>query len=400
MLAKIKLKSHSSIFKIMTERPYQICSHCVLDTQDAPDIVFDSKGVCNYCLQYESQYLRSYQTDEKKQKYLSEYIQKIKKYRNIKKYDSILGISGGVDSTYLAYLAKQFGLNPLVVHFDNGWNSELAVKNIENTVSRLGFDLFTYVVNWEEFKNLQLSYIKAGVLDWEIPTDHGFYAMLMHEAYKHNIKYVLTGHNYATESILPKNMRWSKMDVANIYDIHRKYGTKNLKTFPILTFFRYNYYRQIVKIVEVPLLNYVDYTKARAKEIIIRELSWRDYMGKHCESVFTRFYQGYVLPERFKVDKRKAHLSNMICSGQITREEALEQLKLPTYDPEQLKIDKTFVIKKFGLTEDEFEKYMQQPIVSHLEFKSYETGLYRWHEKFFKTISPFTRFVKTLIGKK
>lgn len=371
-----------------------VCSNCILDTNDDPNIKFDEKGVCNYCSTYIEKYVKNAPSADDKSKQLEDYISQIKVQKGRKKYDCIMGLSGGVDSSYLALKAKGFGLNPLVVHFDNGWNSELAVKNIEGIINKTGFDLFTYVVDWEEFKDLQLSYIKAGVLDWEIPTDHGFYACLFEQAYKYKIKYILTGHNYQTEAILPKSMRWSKLDVSNIRDIHSKFGTKKLKTFPILDFYKHTWFTFILKLQRVNILEYIDYNKEKAKEIIKKEFNWTDYGGKHYESIFTRFYQGYVLKEKFGYDKRKAHLSNLILSGQITRNEALEELAKPGYDADLLKRDFEFVAKKFDLTLDQFKAILNEPNHSHLDFKSYETGLYRQHEKFMKAISPVTNLFK------
>jgi N-acetyl sugar amidotransferase len=363
------------------------CVNCILDTHDDPNLLFNEKGVCNYCLNYQKKYVYELPSLEFRSQQLKELLEKIKQNGVGKKYDSIMGLSGGVDSSYLAFLAKQWGLNPLLIHFDNGWNSELAVKNIDSIISHTGFDLYTYVVDWEEFKDLQLSYIKASVLDWEIPTDHGFFAMLYKQASKHNIKYILTGHNFQTEAILPKTMRWSKMDVANIIDIHRKYGTKKLKTFPLMGFFEYSNYQLVKKIERLNLLEYVEYDKNQAKEIIKKEFAWRDYGGKHYESIFTRFYQGYVLKEKFGYDKRKAHLSNLICSGQITKKEALIEIQKNPYNSElQLEDDKEYVLKKLGLTEEKFNELMKSPVKSHLEYKSYTTGIYLSHEKFMKKI--------------
>jgi N-acetyl sugar amidotransferase len=378
-------------------RDYQQCSHCILDTHDDPSIVFDKEGVCNYCNTYKHKYIDNAPTAEQNRQQLEKTLKEIKAAGKGKKYDSIMGLSGGVDSSYLAYKAKEWGLNPLIVHFDNGWNSELAVKNIEGIINKTGFDLYTYVVDWEEFRDLQLSYIKASVLDWEIPTDHGFFAMLFKQAGKHNIHHILTGHNHQTEAILPKTMRWSKMDTANIIDIHDKFGKIKLKTFPMMNFFEYIYLQKVKKINRVNLLEMIDYNKDQAKELIIREFGWRDYGGKHYESIFTRFYQGYVLKEKFGYDKRKAHLSNLICSGQITRQEALDEIAKPPYDAKQLKEDKEYVIKKLEWNEAEFENMMRTPPVSHLHYKSYETGLYRQHERFMKRIKPLTRIVKKLV---
>jgi len=301
---------------------------------------------------------------------LTKHVADIKKSDAGKKYDCIMGLSGGVDSSYLAYVVKDLGLRPLIVHFDNGWNSELAVKNIENIIHYTGFDLFTYVVDWEEFKDLQLSYIKASVIDWEIPTDHGFFAVLFKMAAKFNIQYVLTGHNHQTEAIMPKPFRWSKMDVANIKDIHNTFGRIKLKTMPLLGFFQYNWILRFKKIQRINLLELVDYDKARAKKIISEKFNWRDYGGKHFESVWTRFYQGYILPKKFGIDKRKAHLSNLMLAGQISREEARQELAKPIYPAEQFAEDYPFVLKKLGLGESEFQALMQKPVRSHFEFET------------------------------
>ncbi len=377
-------------------KKYQQCTSCVLDTNDDPDIFFNEQGVCNHCVQYQKKYIQNALPQAQKKQELERIIQKIKSTKK-GTYDSILGVSGGVDSSYLAYLCKEWGLHPLLVHFDNGWNSELAVQNIERMAQFTGFDLFTYVVDWHEFKELQLAYIRSGVLDWEIPTDHGFYACLHDQVLRHSISYILTGHNFQTEGILPKAMRWSKFDVANILDINKKYGTKPLKSFPLVNFWKYNYLHSIKKIETYSLLHYIPYDKNEAKKIITEKMGWRDYGGKHYESIFTRFYQGYVLKEKFGFDKRKAHLSTLINSGQMTREEALHELEKSAYDPIQLQEDKQYFIKKLEITEAEFDQIMKEKPRSHLEFKSYETGLYRKHEQWMKTLKPFTHVVKKIM---
>jgi len=377
---------------------YRQCTNCILDTKDDPSITFDKDGVCNYCINYKDKYVKHALTDAEKSQKLKSLLSEIKEAAKGRKYDCIMGLSGGVDSSYLCLLAKQLGLNPLLVHFDNGWNSELAVKNIEGIIHKTGFDLFTYVVDWEEFKDLQLAYIKAGVLDWEIPTDHGFYACLYEQAYKHGIKYILTGHNYQTEAILPNTMRWSKMDVANIKDIYARYGTRKLKTFPLLGFFKFSWYGFITKLKRVNILELVHYNKDEAKEQIKKEFGWRDYGGKHYESIFTRFYQGYVLKEKFGFDKRKAHLSNLILSDQITRDEALTEIAKPSYDEQLLKDDFDYVAKKFDMSPEAFRKLLAQPNKSHLDYRSYETGLYVRHVKFMKAIKPFTVLIKKVIA--
>ena len=303
-----------------------------------------------------------------------------------------MGLSGGVDSSFLALKAMEWGLRPLLVHFDNGWNSELAVQNINGIVEKTGFDLYTYVVDWEEYMDLQLSYIKSGVIDWEVPTDHGFFAVLYKQASKRGIKSVLTGSNYQTESILPKSMSWRKQDLANILDIHNKFGTRKLKTFPQLGFYKYLLYQKIRNFKVYGPLDYIDYNKDLAKTEIIEKFGWKDYGGKHYESIFTRFYQGYVLPKKFNVDKRKAHFSSLINSGQMSRLEALVEINKPTYtSSKQLEEDLSFFLKKMNLSKKEFEEILVQKPVKHTQFKSYTTGLYLKHESFFKKINSFRR---------
>jgi len=287
-----------------------------------------------------------------------------------KKYDCLIGISGGVDSTYVAYLVKQLGLRPLAVHLDNGWNSELAVKNVENIVTRLGYDLYTLVINWEEFKDIQLSYLKASVVDIEVVSDHAIFSTMYKLAKEKQISYIISGTNIVTEHIMPSSWLYQKMDFANLKDIHNRYGHVRLKTYPLLNFRKYLYYSAVLRLNPVSILNYVPYNKKEIKGVISRELGWRDYGGKHYESVFTKFYQAYILPEKFKIDKRKAHLSTLICSGQITKEEALAELEQPIYPPSELKDDKEYVIKKLGLTEEEFDEIMSRPPRRHQEFKT------------------------------
>jgi N-acetyl sugar amidotransferase len=376
-----------------------MCSKCVLDSNNAPDLQLDSHGECNYCKEYEKKYGKVPTTEELENR-LSEQLKSIKASAKNTTYDSIMGLSGGVDSSYLAYKAKEWGLNPLLVHFDNGWNSELAVQNIEKIVNYTGFDLYTYVVDWDEFKDLQRSYILAGVLDWEIPTDHGFYACLFNEAYKRKIDSILTGHNYQTEFVLPKAMRWSKMDVDNIIDIHSTYGTRKLKSMPLLPFFKKAYMERVRNFKRFNLLENITYNKDEAKKAIIEDMGWRDYGGKHYESIFTRYYQGYVLIKKFGFDKRRAHLSNLIMSGQMSRDEAIQELANPAYEEGLWREDHEYVAKKLGFTVSELEKILEEKPVSHEVFKSYETGLFRKHERFMKTIAPVTKILKSITGKK
>lgn len=373
-------------------RPYQQCTITVMDTIADPTITFDENGVCNYYHQYLELERTKVLKGEAGAAKVNEIVQKIKSEGKGKAYDCVTGVSGGVDSTYMTLQARKLGLRPLVVHFDNGWNSEMAVNNIENIISKLGFDLYTLVVDWDEFKDLQRSYIKANVVDIEALTDHAIYGTLFRLANENNVKYVLSGSNIVTEGILPKHWIFNKADGMNIKDIHRNYGTIPLKTYPFFSTKRKRYYFDVKKIQAVSLLDNMHYVKAEVKKTIIEELDWRDYGGKHYESVFTRFYQGYILPVKFGIDKRKAHLSTLIASGQITREQAMEELKQPIYNPEQLKTDREFCLKKLGFTENEFDVYLNAPRVEHNTFK-HERGV--WDDiPFIKPLRPLWKLIK------
>jgi hypothetical protein len=285
------------------------------------------------------------------------------------------------------------GLKPLVVHFDNGWNSELAVKNIESVVKKCKFDLYTYIIDWKEFREVQKAYFKASVIDIEVPTDQFIFGALMRLSKKYNVKYILSGWNLRTEAVLPKSFfHERKFDAENLKDIVRKFGNvKNISKLPVTSFRDQlvDYLTGRIKIVS--LLNYIDYDKSEVKDFLIKELGWRDYGGKHFESTFTRFYQGYVLPVKFNVDKRKAHLSNLIFSGQMTKSEALEELRKPAYDVELQKQDFEYVAKKLGWTKSEFEEILDLPVRSHKEFKS--------DNRYWRRYSRLTGVIKPLIRK-
>lgn len=348
-------------------RSFTQCQQCLLGIADDPKIDFNHKGVCSYCLHYEELELKNVKHGKEGELLLEQTIEKIKRSGINKPYDCIIGISGGVDSTYLALKAKEYGLRPLAVHFDNGWNSELAVSNIENVINKLGLDLHTFVVDWEEFRDLQLSFLKASVIDIELITDHAIITKLYQLALKYKIKYVLSGSNVVTEAVLPGAWIHDKRDHIHIKAIHKIFGNKKLKTFPLFSSML-KWRIEWSGIRSVSLLDLMVYNKKLVKEQIEKELNWRDYGGKHYESVFTRFYQGYILPVKFGVDKRRAHLSNLICSGQITRHEALEELKKPIYPPDLFKQDFQFILKKLGLSEDEFKKIIELPVKKHSDY--------------------------------
>jgi len=348
-----------------------------MDTIDDPNIVFDAEGHCNYCNDYFLQSKQNKKTPEILKAELDAIIKDAKSRGGEKKYDCIVGVSGGADSMYVVHLLVKLGLKPLVVHYDNGWNSELAVKNIEVMLNKLNIDLYTYVNDWEEFKDLQLAFIKASVIDIELITDQAIVAILYKLSRKFNIKHVFTGHNTSTEFILPKHWYHWKLDGLNIRSIHKKFGQRKIKTYPIVSYFDQYYLNKTKQIERHSLLNYVRYNKAEAKELLKNEYGWVDYTGKHNESIFTRFYQNYILPLKFNVDKRKAHLSSLICSEQITREEALNELKNKIWDTQETRDDKNYVLKKFGLNEEEFDAWIKEKPVSHFNYPSYLTR----HEK-------------------
>jgi N-acetyl sugar amidotransferase len=341
------------------EKKYQICSKSVMDNIADPDITFDENGICNYYYLFQERAkLRLFDTEKDKNK-LNEIVSKIKETGRTHEYDCIIGVSGGVDSTYVAYLVKQLGLRPLAVHFDNGWNSELAVKNIEQVLNKLNIDLFTYVIDWEEFKSLQLAFLESSTPDGEIPTDHAISALLYKVASEKKIKYIINGNNFATESVMPLTWAYGHIDWKYIRWINEKFGTRKLKDYPHLTITKYFYYTFLEKIRSVSILNYLPYQKSEAMRVLQDELGWKYYGGKHYESIYTRFYQGYILPEKFEIDKRKAHLSTLIFSGQLTRDEALIELQKPIYPGDLLIEDRAFVIKKLDLTSESFNRLMQ-----------------------------------------
>jgi len=361
------------------KREFQICKRCVMDTTDL-EIVFDENGFCNHCTNAIKRLNEVYNIDpEIKQKKLNRIVEKIKKEGKGKKYNCIIGLSGGVDSSYLAYLVvKQLGLRPLAIHVDNGWDSELAVMNIHNIVNKLDIDLFTYVIDWEEFKDLQVSYLKAGVIDLEVLSDNAIVVTVHRMLKKYNLKYFLIGFNYATESIMPYSWIYSpKYDALNIKSIYNKFGNKlDLKTYPFFNLIEYLDYRFFDKSRSINILDLIHYDKELAKNLLINELNWRDYGGKHYESKITQFYQAFILPQKFNVDKRKAHLSSLICSKQISRDEAIIELESSLYKKEMLNEDIDYFIKKLALSSNEFELIMKMNINSHYSYPSWN-GLFK-----------------------
>lgn len=368
-----------------------ICSKCVMDTT-VPDISFDENGVCNFCKDYNNRITKDLYTGDEARNRLESLVKRIKKRGKNNEYDCLIGVSGGVDSTYVAYLVKKvYGLRPLAIHLDNGWNSELSVANVEQVLKRLDIDLHTVVLNWEEFKDIQISFLKSGISNIEIPTDHAIWATLIKTAAKKKIHYIIAGNNIVTESIMPESWLYGSKDSKLIRGIHRKYGKMKMKSFPYLTLFNFVDYLLIRGIKWVPILNYVNYVKQDVKKFLIEELGWRDYGGKHYESIFTRFFHTYYLPEKFGFDLRKSYLSALISSCQITRTEALNELSDPPATSNQIDQDKEYVIKKLGLSEQLLQEIINEP---NKTFSDYPNN-----DKFWQKFSWFVRLARQRIIK-
>lgn len=355
----------------MSTREYQVCTNCVMDTTDSV-IQFDEKGVCDHCHNYYENILPNWHPDERGRKKLDEIVAQIKKDGQGKKYDCIIGLSGGVDSSYLAYFAvKKLGLRPLLFACDTGWNLNVAVQNVEKITKGLNMPLHTEIVNWNEMKDLQLAFFKAQVPYQDIPQDHVIFASLYNYAAKNGIKYVLTGGNNSTECVR-EPIEWVyQNDIRMLKDIHKKFGTIPLKTLPLCGMFKAHlYYRYIKGMKVVKPLDLIPYTKADAIATLQKEFGWEPYANKHFESVFTRFYEGYWLIKKFGYDKRRCHFSSLILTEQMKRDEALEILKTPPYDEKQAMEDLEYVAKKMGLTKDEFLDLMKQENKTYKNYKN------------------------------
>ena len=345
------------------------CSRCLMDTTD-PDISFDTLGVCNHCGRYQEVARQRLIPASERRTKLDSLVAAIAKAGRGKPYDCIIGVSGGVDSTYVAWLVKSLGLRPLAVHLDNGWNSELAVMNIEKTLKTLGVDLYTHVIDWEEFRDLQVSFLKAATPDGEVPTDHAIFALLYEMAARHGVRYIITGTNVVTEAVLPLKWGYGYFDWRYVADVHRRFGAAQLSSYPHFSLFGLVRYVFLRRIRLVSILNYIEYDKRQTMEILQKQLGWTYYGGKHYESIYTRFYQAYVLPRKFNIDKRKAHYSNLICSGQMSREQALELMKEPVYPEHLLQQDREYAIKKLVLSAEQFEAIMQSPNRTFLDYRT------------------------------
>ena len=355
-------------------RKYQICSKTVMDTSDSR-IIFDKDGICDHALDFYTNVLPNWHTDVRGANELKKIVNKIKIDGKKRDFDCILGLSGGVDSSYMIHLAvKEFGLRPLVFHVDGGWNSELAVHNIHVLVEKLGLDLFTEVINWEEMKDFQLAFFKSGLPHIDIPQDHAFIATLYNFAQKYNIKYILNGGNISTECVRnPMEFLYYGTDMVHIKDIIKKFCTIELKTYPFSSILRHKLYLRWLRGIQVVRpLNYRPYVKDDALNLLEREYGWKPYPQKHFESRFTKFYEGYWLPERFGFDTRRVQYSSLILTNQMTRDEALKKLEKPAYDPSTIDEDFDYISSKLNITSDELRLYFHMPKKFYWDYKNQE----------------------------
>ena len=356
-------------------RRYQICTNCVMDTSDSR-ITFDSRGVCDHCTTFYTKVQPNWHTDERGRVLLDRMVESIRREGAGKDFDCIIGVSGGVDSSYLTYVAKEdLGLRPLVFHVDAGWNSQAAVNNIEKLVDGLGLDLYTEVIDWEEMRDLQLAFFRAGVPHVDTPQDHAFFATMYKFAEMHKVRYILTGANFSTECIRnPIEWMYYQSDSIQLRDIHRRFGRRALTTFPTTSILRHKIYLRFLKRIQVITpLNYLPYTRQQAIELLEQRFGWQAYGQKHFESRFTKFYESYWLPKKFGYDTRRVQYSSLILTKQMAREEAIEQLSHPAYDEATIAQDFEYVAVKLGITVVELRRYMDAPNRSYRDYKSQQS---------------------------
>jgi N-acetyl sugar amidotransferase len=348
---------------------YQICKLTVMDTSD-PEITFDENGISNHALKYINERKIRIISGSEKESRLNDLVKNIKVNGEKKKYDCIIGLSGGTDSTYVAYLSKKLGLRPLAVHLDNGWNSELAVDNIQKTLKTLSIDLYTHVIDWNEFKDLQRSFLYASTPDIEIPTDHAINSLLFEVARKFDIKYILSGYNFNDEGVWPDSWAYGHLDWKYISGIHKKFGKEKLTTYPHTSIFKLLYYVLFLRIKTISILNYIDFEKEEARKLLEKEIGWRNYGGKHNESIYTKFVQDFLLPHKFNIDVRRPYLSAPILQGQLKREEALEILKISSATEDETKEQLDYFCKKMEISNEEFSTILSLPIRNRFDYNS------------------------------
>ncbi len=354
----------------MSDRSYQMCANCIMDTSD-PTITFDERGWCDYCRNFHENILPTWHPNDKAK--ILPVIEKIKREGKGREHDCIIGISGGMDSSYVTYVAKEeFGLRPLMFHCDAGWNSDLSVHNIQRLIEGLGLDLVTEVVDWEEMKDLQVAFFKSQVAFVDMPQDLALFSALYKFAARHGFRYVITGGNYSTECVR-ESIDWTyfSTDMRHVRDIHRRFGTRPLKTFPTCDILKYRiYYRWVKGMRIIKLLDYVPYNKKHAVRELSERFGWRPYPQKHYESRFTRFYESFWTPRKFGYDKRRAYFSSEILTGQMTRDQALDRISRPDIDEDEMAKEFEYVAKKLDLTVEEFTEIFNGPNKSFRDYKN------------------------------
>jgi N-acetyl sugar amidotransferase len=366
---------------------YQICKRCVMDTFDE-FITFDERGFCNHCEEFLRRAQRHNYVEGVSEKKWEEILDVIKKAGRDREYDCILGISGGVDSSYTAHLCKRWGLRALLLHMDNGWDTETSVKNIKTVAEKLDFDYVSDVLDWNEFREIQLAFLKSSIVDLEMPTDIAIAASIYQTAAKHRIKYIVSGGNSSAEGILPLQMGYHVYKDMRLYHhIVKKYSTVPLKKVPTVGFLGEIYYKFIKNIRTVYPLNYIPYDKDKAREFLMESYGWENYGGNHHESKITAFWQSYAMPVKYNMDYRRTTLSSQICSRQITRGEALEKLEALSYDASKIEEDKKYIAKKYGISVQELESYLSLPPKTYLDFpnqKDLIEFIYKTYERLYR----------------
>lgn len=358
---------------------YRICRFCVMDTSDE-DIVFDETGRCNHCKDFEKLY-ENFKIEKSNKHIFDSIAEKIKKKSG--KYNCLVGISGGVDSCYTLYLCVKMGLKPLAIHMDNGWNSELSVSNIKKIVNKLGVDYISYVLDWNEFREIQLAFLKSSIVDLEMPTDIAIAASMYKTASKYKIKYIISGGNYSAEGILPLTWGYHVLKDMKLYKyIVKKYSSVPLKKIPTVGLWSEIYYKFFRRIKYIYPLNLIDYNKDEARAFLKKEFDWQDYGGKHHESRITGFWQSYVMPVKYNMDYRRATLSSQIVSGQINREQALKELENLPYNPEKINSDKEYIAKKYGITLNELEHYLNLPPKTYKDFPNQKKMILKFYNTY------------------
>ncbi len=351
------------------EMCYQICSRCIMDTSD-PDIEFDQNGQCNHCRQFRSP-TDTPQGVECGREQLEIIIEQVKVDGIGKTYDCVIGVSGGVDSTYVAYIVKKHGLRPLAVHLESRWDSDMALNNIQKAMRKLQIDLTTYPLDWEEFRDLHISLLKASVPEGDFPTDHAILPVLFAEAARVKTRYIIMGSNINTEGIMPKSWVYGHRDWKYLKSIQRQFGTVKLKSYPHLNYWNLVDYKLLRRQKVISILNCIPYSKKEAIQALETELDWEYYGSKHFESIYTRFFHGYILPRKFNIDFRRPYTAALICSREITREEGLAEMEKVVYPPEQVEADKKYILDSLALSETEFEQIMKLPVKTFWDYPSY-----------------------------